>query len=554
MSTMRPPSPYGCSRLFLTLGALLPGLPALVVASTSRSTASVPVRVEQDAPAPPRRIAVIAHRGGRKLGPENTLAVFRKAIALRVDFIEVDVRQTRDGQLVIMHDGTVDRTTNGKGAVAEMDLRSIRALDAGSKFGAEYAGEKVPTFEEVLALCKGRVGIYLDQKAAPVRDCLALVRKHGMEKSVAVYAGVETLKEWKSLAPEIAALPHLPEDQFSPEGVRKFHRDFPSEYLEGKLSPWDAATVRAAHAVGCRVFLDSDDEDASYQKALDIGVDGLQVDDPARLQRFLAMKGKSEAAPPAAPQAPPGRRVQLTEGQLFVPERFHPEKDGVDLTLHLHGAAWAAERNPVRSGRPGALVTITLPGLSAVYTRLFQDPAVFPRALEEAQGQLKAMGAADAAPFRHVTVTSFSAGFGGVRELLKVPAHFARIDALVMADSIHAGYAGDSPERRMDPEQMEGFLKFAREAASRRKWLIISHSRIRPGNYASTTETADYLLQQLEGQRESVTETWAEGLVLESRFRRGHLEIYGFAGDTGPDHMRHLHNLWQLMRRVQFGG
>src|SRR5579863_6165855 len=94
-------------------------------------------------------IAVIGHRGGRALAPENTLAAFRNAIKLGADYVEVDVRATRDGKLVIMHDSTVDRTTDGKGAVRDLDFATIRALDAGSKFSAQYAGEKVPTFDEV---------------------------------------------------------------------------------------------------------------------------------------------------------------------------------------------------------------------------------------------------------------------------------------------------------------------------------------------------------------------------------------------------------------------
>ena len=93
---------------------------------------------------------------------------------------------------------------------------------------------------------------------------------------------------------------------------------------------------------------------------------------------------------------------------------------------------------------------------------------------------------------------------------------------------------------------MEGFLKFAREAAAGRKCMILSHSAQRPEGYASTTETADYLISQLGGKRQDVSEAWAGGLQLTSRFRTGRLEIYGFAGDAGTDHLKHLQNfaLW----------
>ncbi|MBP3370663.1 MAG: hypothetical protein J6L85_07915 [Clostridia bacterium] len=95
-------------------------------------------------------IYVAAHRGWSEKYPENTMLAYRKAAELNVDQIEIDVRVTKDGQLVIIHDETVDRTTNGSGRVENMTLEEIRALDAGSWKGAEFAGERVPTFDEFL--------------------------------------------------------------------------------------------------------------------------------------------------------------------------------------------------------------------------------------------------------------------------------------------------------------------------------------------------------------------------------------------------------------------
>lgn len=150
-------------------------------------------------PALKHRVAVIAHRGGRGLMPENTLAAIRHAIDLGADYVELDIRATRDGQLVIMHDRSVDRTTNGHGDVKNLEFDYIRTLDAGTKFDAKYAGEKVPTFDECLALCRNRVHIYVDHKEAPTEAVLAAIRKHGMEKQVIVYNDPEDLKAWKRL-------------------------------------------------------------------------------------------------------------------------------------------------------------------------------------------------------------------------------------------------------------------------------------------------------------------------------------------------------------------
>jgi hypothetical protein len=252
----------------------------------------------------------------------------------------------------------------------------------------------------------------------------------------------------------------------------------------------------------------------------------------------------------AQPADPPGQRAALTDGPLFVPAGFKPDRDGVELLLHLHGGT-SAETSLVRSGRSAVVVSVAIPGLSSVYTNRFKDPKVFARILDETQAKLKELGVAPEPRLRRVIVSSFSAGFGGVREMLKDPATVARIDALVMADTIYAGYTGDPARRQVDPQLMNGFLSFAREAAAGRKWFVLSHCDLQPDGYASTKETADYLIAQLGGTREAAGDPWpADGLKLTSRFRRGKFEVYGFAGDTGDDHMRHLRGLWALLKRI----
>jgi hypothetical protein len=244
-----------------------------------------------------------------------------------------------------------------------------------------------------------------------------------------------------------------------------------------------------------------------------------------------------------------GRRVALTDGQMFVPDGFKPERDGIDLTLHLHGLAAVAEKNFVGATRLGILVTVVLPGLSSVYTERFKEPKTFQRILSEAQTQLMKLGV-EKPRWRRVVVSSFSAGFGGVREMLKDPATFARIDALVMADSIYAGYVGSGAERKVNPEQMAGFARFAREAADGKKWFIVSHCQLKPDGYASTGETADFLLAAVGGKREVVDETWAGSLKLQSRCRGKQFEVYGFGGEAGADHMKHLQNVGVLWERL----
>ncbi len=108
---------------------------------------------------------VIAHRGASGHAPENTLAAFRKAVSLGAAFIETDLQLSRDAHFVAIHDATVDRTTNGQGAVHNLTLAQLRQLDAGSWFGSEFSGERIPTLEEILQFSKKNdVVFYLELK------------------------------------------------------------------------------------------------------------------------------------------------------------------------------------------------------------------------------------------------------------------------------------------------------------------------------------------------------------------------------------------------------
>jgi glycerophosphoryl diester phosphodiesterase len=110
-------------------------------------------------------LLAIAHRGASGYAPENTFAAFRKALAMGAGFIETDLQLSRDARFVAIHDATVNRTTNGQGAVHDLTLADLRKLDAGSWFGSEFAGERIPTIEEVLEFAKKHdVVFYLELK------------------------------------------------------------------------------------------------------------------------------------------------------------------------------------------------------------------------------------------------------------------------------------------------------------------------------------------------------------------------------------------------------
>ena len=166
-------------------------------------------------PAPVPTPLVIAHRGDSAHCPENTLASFASALEIGAAYAEFDVHLTRDGEVVVIHDATLDRTTSGRGAVRNLTLSEIRKYSAGypSRFGSTYAGERVPTLGEVLGLLRERARAMIEIKPDAVTDdaeggieahVVEEVRKAGMEKEVALISFERrALVRCRTLAPEI---------------------------------------------------------------------------------------------------------------------------------------------------------------------------------------------------------------------------------------------------------------------------------------------------------------------------------------------------------------
>lgn len=129
-----------------------------------------------------KQVDNVAHRGAAGYAPENTIAGFDLAVEMKADYIEIDVQRSKDGEIIVIHDTTVDRTTDGTGKVGDLTFEQLRSLDAGSWKGEQFAGEPIPTFEEILDRYHGKVGILIELKAPELYP--------GIEKQVA-----EALKE-----------------------------------------------------------------------------------------------------------------------------------------------------------------------------------------------------------------------------------------------------------------------------------------------------------------------------------------------------------------------
>ena len=162
---------------------------------------------------------IFAHRGAKSQAPENTLPAFQRALDLGVDGIELDVQRCASGELVVIHDFRVDKTTNGTGTVNEMTLAELRALDAGSHFSAYFAGTRIPTLNEVFDLVDGRCTVNVEIKSRNFRDIdeaeplVELLTQRNLWESVIVSSfNLIALLKVRSLAPQ-AQLGYLFDEQ-----------------------------------------------------------------------------------------------------------------------------------------------------------------------------------------------------------------------------------------------------------------------------------------------------------------------------------------------------
>lgn len=221
---------------------------------------------------PPLRIG---HRGAAGHAPENTLASIKKAIGFGVDLVEVDVQKSRDGHLVIMHDETVDRTTDGKGRVPDLLLTELQALDAGH-------GERIPTLEEVLETARGRVGLMLELKVAGVARLVADLVQRSQYRGIVIYASflhdeLLAVRKADAVAVTLALFDKLPKDPVG--AASRLKATHVGLRFKTASSRWITGFQRA----GLQVFVYTVNEPRDIQAMQKLGVDGIITDFPDRL-------------------------------------------------------------------------------------------------------------------------------------------------------------------------------------------------------------------------------------------------------------------------------
>jgi glycerophosphoryl diester phosphodiesterase len=237
-----------------------------------------------------RRVAVIAHRGEHLHHPENTMPAFREAIRLGADYIEVDVRTTADGKLVLSHDSTVNRCTNGQGKVAEMTFDQIEALDAGIKAGAEFAGTRMPAFDEALELSRDKIGVYVDVKNASAADLVSHIDGHGMTDHVVIYCGLPLAKQIQELNARLKVMPEANNVEHAKLLIEQLH----PRVIAFGAEDFQPHIIDVARRANAEIYVDrmgASDAPEGWQSAIEAGADGIQTDRPGELVEYLRRQG-----------------------------------------------------------------------------------------------------------------------------------------------------------------------------------------------------------------------------------------------------------------------
>jgi glycerophosphoryl diester phosphodiesterase len=257
----------------------------------------------------------IAHRGasGSGLAPENTLAAFERAIQLGVDAVEFDVRSSRDGELVIMHDPTIDRTTDREGPVSELTFTQLREADAGAWFGPAFAGQRIPTLQEALDLLRHRAVAVVEIKSDWIAErVLKVAYEVDVADQIVLQSFVpETVRRINAVDPAIPTALLLGNLPTSPARMRA--RRVAREILAvgaNILNIWHAALTppffEEMRKRGVTVWTWTVDEPAVLRDVIQMGVQGIISNHPDRLNHVL-----EELEQEGAILVPMGRRQRL---------------------------------------------------------------------------------------------------------------------------------------------------------------------------------------------------------------------------------------------------
>jgi hypothetical protein len=259
-------------------------------------------------------------------------------------------------------------------------------------------------------------------------------------------------------------------------------------------------------------------------------------------------------APSVEAQLPTASGQQYTLSQtgwkVFVPSGYAPRAGGeFDLLVHFHGDPQTVWNNAKYANLDAVVVTVNYSGLSSAYSTPFSNTSLFQQVLHETQTKLAGLPAFGAtASLGHLSVSSFSAGYGAVQRILAVPSYFDAIDSLLAADSLYATTSADGTP--LD-SQLVNYKAFASRAVAGEKRFIFTHSQVATYTYESTQETGDELLSYLGATPTPTTETGLGDLRFYRTAEVGGFSLWGALGATGDDHLSHLRYMGQWLGDLQ---
>lgn len=247
-------------------------------------------------------IEIVVHRGANLLAPENTRAAAQACIDLKADYVEVDVRTSKDGVMYILHDTNVDRTTNGHGPLHKLRSAEVDTLDAGSWFDEKFKGERVPRLDVYLRWIKGKAKVYFDVKYADLPKLLELVHEAGMDDACFYWFEVPARNAYlRQLAPHAA----IKVNASTPEEVRAADDEWDIQYVEASVESIENPDfVSACRERGIKMMASAGDgSPGTFRRILESQADMVILDN---LATFVKVRDGQSAPPGRAEGRPTG--------------------------------------------------------------------------------------------------------------------------------------------------------------------------------------------------------------------------------------------------------
>jgi hypothetical protein len=246
-----------------------------------------------------------------------------------------------------------------------------------------------------------------------------------------------------------------------------------------------------------------------------------------------------------------GRSIQMSNAawKLFIPDNY-VHSASVDLIVHFHGDDATFHNNVAYANLNVVEVTVNYNGLSSAYSTPFQDTTLFNTLLNESLTKIRQQADfADNINFGKVAVSSFSAGYGAVREILKQQTYYNRIDALLAADSLYASFTSSSDHTPMD-SQMANYRQYAQDAANGSKTFVFSHSQVPTGTYCETRECADDLIAWVGATAVADNSHGLGTLDFYRQAKKGNFIVHGALGMDGDSHLEHLRYIGEFLKAL----